>query len=181
MLSISNQQTFPLWSENNVQGKYYITAFGNNLKSFSQTTTLFGSLSGTVKWQGGVLAPDGKIYGIPYNSTQVLEIDPVAKTTTLFGSLSGTAKWQGGVLAPNGKIYGIPFSSTQVLEIDPIAKTTTLFGSLSGTVKWQGGVLAPDGKIYGIPYNSTQVLEIGTALPSNLPNNQVLSRYINKY
>ncbi len=95
MLSISNQQTFPLWSENNVQGKYYITAFGNNLKSFSQTTTLFGSLSGTVKWQGGVLAPDGKIYGIPYNSTQVLEI--------------------------------------------------------------------------------------GTALPSNLPNNQVLSRYINKY
>jgi hypothetical protein len=125
--------------------------------------TLFGSLSDTYKWIGGVLAPNGKIYGIPSNSTQVLEIDPATQTTTLFGSLSGTGKWIGGVLAPNGKIYGIPRNSTQVLEIDPATQTTTLFGSLSGTDKWFGGVLAPNGKIYGIPRNSTQVLEIDPA------------------
>ena len=40
--------------------------------------TLFGSLSGTGKWYGGVLAPNGKIYVIPSNSTQVLEIDGVS-------------------------------------------------------------------------------------------------------
>ena len=87
----------------------------------TNNTNLFGSLSGTSKWIGGVLAPNGKIYGIPFDSTQVLEIDPVAGTTALFGSLSGTYKWYGGVLAPNGKIYGIPCNSTQVLEIENIS------------------------------------------------------------
>ena len=87
----------------------------------TQDYTTFGSLSGTAKWVGGVLAPNGKIYGIPCNATTVLEIDPVTKTATTFGSLSsGTAKWDGGVLAPNGKIYGIPRNATTVLEIGPI-------------------------------------------------------------
>ena len=124
------------------------------------TTTLFGNLSGTGKWYGGVLAPNGKIYCTPHSSAQVLEIDPSTQTTTLFGSLSGSGKWAGGVLAPNGKIYGIPHGSTQVLEIDPSTQTTTLFGSLSGVGKWIGGVLAPNGKIYCTPRDSTQVLEI---------------------
>ena len=66
----------------------------------------------------GVLAPNGKIYGISCESKTVLEIDPVTKTTTTFGSLAGTSKWAGGVLAPNGKIYGIPYDVTTVLEID---------------------------------------------------------------
>jgi len=124
------------------------------------TTTLFGNLSGTGKWYGGVLAPNGKIYCTPHSSAQVLEIDPSTQTTTLFGSLSGSGKWAGGVLAPNGKIYGIPHGSTQVLEIDPVTQTTTLFGNLSGSSKWIGGVLAPNGKIYCTPFVSTQVLEI---------------------
>ena len=126
----------------------------------TQTTTLFGNLSGTNKWYGGVLSHNGKIYCIPFTSTQVLEIDPVTQTTTLFGNLSGTNNWIGGVLAPNGKIYCIPFSSAQILEIDPVTQTTALFGNLSDPNKWIGGVLAPNGKIYGIPFTSTQVLEI---------------------
>ena len=78
----------------------------------------FGNLSGTSKWSGGVLAPNGKIYGIPSYSTQILEIDPNTRTTTLFGDFSsGWGKWIGGVLAPNGKIYAIPHNSTQILEI----------------------------------------------------------------
>ena len=83
----------------------------------TNTTTTFDSLSGPSKWYGGVLAPNGKIYGIPFTSTTVLEIDPATNTTTTFGSLSGATKWSGGVLAPNGKIYGIPRNSTSVLEI----------------------------------------------------------------
>ena len=38
----------------------------------------FGSLSGTNKWFGGVLAPNGKIYCVPSDSEQVLEIDGVS-------------------------------------------------------------------------------------------------------
>ena len=49
----------------------------------------FGSLSGSGNWVEGVLANNGKIYGIPYDATQVLEIDPVGLTTSTFGSLSG--------------------------------------------------------------------------------------------
>ena len=39
----------------------------------ADTTTIAG-LTGTDKWYGGVLGPDGKIYGIPFNSTSVLII-----------------------------------------------------------------------------------------------------------
>ena len=45
-------------------------------QSGSDSTAVFGSLSGTYKWLGGVLAPNGKIYGIPLSSTTVLKIDP---------------------------------------------------------------------------------------------------------
>jgi len=38
---------------------------------------LFGSLSGNNKWVGGVLAPNGKIYGIPFSSTEILEISQI--------------------------------------------------------------------------------------------------------
>lgn len=41
-----------------------------NIKNY----LLFGSLAGATKWVGGVLAPNGKIYGIPFDSTTVLEI-----------------------------------------------------------------------------------------------------------
>jgi streptogramin lyase len=125
-------------------------------------TSLFGNLppSNLSKWVGGVLAPNGKIYGIPLRSTSVLEIDPVTRTISTFGNLPGSAKWYGGVLAPNGKIYGIPRNSTSVLEIDPMTRTVSTFGNLPGSDKWYGGVLAPNGKIYGMPLGSTGVLEI---------------------
>ena len=126
---------------------------------------LFGSISG--EWYGGVLSTNGKIYCIPLNSNQVLEIDPSNNTTNLFGSISGSAKYAGGVLAPNGKIYCIPFNSNQVLEIDPSNNTTNLFGNISGSAKYTGGVLAPNGKIYGISWSSSEILEIsGVSSPN---------------
>ena len=124
---------------------------------------LIGSVySNQYKWIDAVLAPNGKIYCVPYNATQVLEIDPNTNTTTLIGSVySGTFKWVGAALAPNGKIYCVPYNATQILEIDPITKTTALIDSVySGTFKWVGAALAPNGKIYCVPYNATQVLEI---------------------
>jgi hypothetical protein len=80
--------------------------------------TTFGNLVGTGKWFGGVLGPNGCIYGIPRNSTSILKIDPTNDAVTTFGNLAGTDKWIGGVLAPNGCIYGIPYNSTTILRID---------------------------------------------------------------
>ena len=59
----------------NHTGQHIMKAGNNVLGSPFVTTQLFGSLAGPNKWYGGVLAPNGKIYGIPFNSTQVLEID----------------------------------------------------------------------------------------------------------
>ena len=128
------------------------------------TTTITGVGTSTAKWNGGVLAPNGKIYGMPLDASSVLIIDPVtntANTTTITG-LSGSLKWVGCVLAPNGKIYGMPFNSTSVLIIDPVTNTanTTAITGLSGSGKWSGGVLAPNGKIYGIPRDASSVLII---------------------
>jgi hypothetical protein len=85
----------------------------------NNTITYITGLSGSSKYVGGVLAPNGKIYGMPYTAENVLIIDPetdTADTTTITG-LSGLNKYSGGVLAPNGKIYGIPFYSGNVLQI----------------------------------------------------------------
>jgi hypothetical protein len=118
---------------------------GNYFPENTADTTIIAELTGSVKWTGGVLAPNGKIYGIPRTQTSVLIIDPVtnnANTTAITG-LTGSNKWFGGVLAPNGKIYGIPWNSTSVLIIDPVTNTanTTAMTGFSGSQKWGGGVL----------------------------------------
>jgi len=44
----------------------------------ADTTSITG-LAGPIKWVGGTLAPNGKIYGIPYSATEVLIVDPKAR------------------------------------------------------------------------------------------------------
>jgi hypothetical protein len=97
------------------------------------------TLSDGSKWIGGVLGPDGKIYGIPYSATDILIIDPVAGTATrsaLGATLTGTIKWGGGVLGPDGKIYGIPFNATDIFRIShpsapPFTAATTRHPALN--------------------------------------------------
>ncbi len=167
-----NGNVFPEVSTSTYDG-YIPSNFGDPNHMFPEntadTTSMggfgLGTYSNDWKWEGGVLAPNGKIYGIPRNSASVLIIDPLANTadtTTITGLGSGGYKWFGGVLGPNGKIYGIPVDSTSVLIIDPVTNstnTTTITG-LSGSTKWHAGVLAPNGKIYGIPFESASVLII---------------------
>ena len=87
----------------------------------ANTSTITNLPSGIDKWFGGILSPNGKIYGIPRTSTSVLIIDPetnTANTTTITGLSTDINKWHGGILAPNGKIYGIPHNATSVLRIN---------------------------------------------------------------
>ncbi len=118
--------------------------------------------SNTAKWLGGVLAPNGKIYGIPNRADFILEIDPnnletigpVGPNLTVDPYTSQTHKWAGGVLAGNGNIYGIPEQATQVLEIIPtdIERSGTFGTRRFGTgKKWFGGALAANGNIYSPP------------------------------
>ena len=122
------------------------------------------SLIGNTKWRGGVLGNNGKIYGIPYSSVDILIIDPSAGSAirTTMGTC-WTNTFNGGVLGNDGKIYGIPYGSTDILIINTSinsATCTTMGADLSGSGKWSGGVLGNDGKIYGIPTNATDILII---------------------
>jgi len=138
---------------------------------------------------GGVLGPDGKIYGIPRDSQDILIIDPIAKTATLSNmgaTLSGLNKWYCGVLGPDGKIYGMPSGVQDILIIDPIAGTATRsnMGAVLNTdsYKWNDGVLGPDGKIYGIPNFAQDILIIDKHQDVPLLSAEsCLSRFWNKH
>ena len=59
---------------------------GSRLRaSLEPSINLFGSISGSGKYRGGVLAPNGKIYAIPQDATQILEILNV-NTPNVIGS-----------------------------------------------------------------------------------------------
>eukprot|EP01051_Picozoa_sp_SAG22_P012596 SAG22_NODE_1325_length_4736_cov_5.253397_4_plen_303_part_00 len=131
----------------------------------TDTTSLAGLGSDYYKWSGGVLGPDGRVYGIPYKAEAVLVVDPAAMTTdtTSLAGLGGGAKWFGGVLGPDGRVYGMPSNAEAVVVVDPTAMTTdttSLAGLGSGGAKWFGGVLGPDGRVYGMPSNAEAVLVV---------------------
>ena len=85
------------------------------------TTSIAGlDVHGNAAFHGGILAPNGKIYAIPfYTSSDVLVIDPETNTTDTIttGLPYSMVKYSGGVLAPNGIIYGIPLNIVSVLQI----------------------------------------------------------------
>jgi hypothetical protein len=127
---------------------------------------LIGSDLGTdlLKWNDGVLADNGKIYGSPYRSTSVLEIDPITETVSTFGTLSSDInKWYNITKANDGLLYCIPNNVTDVLEIDPINRTTNTYAGATSpvatVVKWPEAILASNGNIYGIPNRAQDVLE----------------------
>ena len=113
-------------------------------------TTIATGIGGAGKYLGGVLAPNGKIYGISRAATQVLVIDPATDALSTFASPGG-GTWAAGVLAPNGKIYATSDTGTNVLVIDPETDTTT---TLAGSGSQRRAVLAPNGKIYGVPLST---------------------------
>ena len=110
------------------------------LPATAATTSAMGAtLPGGSAWIGGVLGPDGNIYGIPGSATTILKINPVggtATTSNMGATIPGGGAWQGGVLGPDGNIYGIPYNATTILKINPItgvATTSNMGATLSGS------------------------------------------------
>ena len=130
------------------------------------------NLSGTKKWAGGVLAANGKIYGIPASASGVLCIDPSTKSVSIFGNLDTTAeKYAGGAVALNGMIYAAGYNAPYIfLKINPYTESISPFVSTSDTAKRYGAVLAPNGMIYLAPSNATSVGKIN-------PNNDSFASF----
>ena len=68
------------------------------------------------KWNHAVSSPlDGKVYGLPFDASQLLVIDPERGTTSTAGDFGNAKyKWRVGVLAPDGRIFGIPYNHEAV-------------------------------------------------------------------
>merc|ERR1719329_350396 len=129
------------------------------------SSSTFGALGDDSKWDGGVVTSEGKVVGIPFDSREVLLIDPEARTVELFGDLAAAnSRWSGGVATLDGKVLGVPGDADQILLIDPETRSTELFGDLQGEDKWYGGVATSDGKAVGIPYDSQHVLLVDPIL-----------------
>lgn len=128
-------------------------------------------LNGGKLWSGGVLAPNGKIYAMPFRAKEILVINTNDQTTYTIALPAPynnglTEKWSGGVLAKNGKIYGIPYDASHVLIIDYNNETAIdvvsidVSGIDTGSNKWKGGSVGANGMIYCAPYSSSQILKI---------------------
>ena len=152
-------------------------AMTNSLVPASATFSGIGPvLDGTTynTFANFVLAPNGKLYGIPDYSTRAIVLDPVNDTLTTFGSFPGNTFGGGGgtlgsgCLAVNGLIYASPLRATQAIIIDPANNTVTKFGSFpNGSLPYSTGGLqfidtisAPNGLIYFVPYASTQAVVV---------------------
>ena len=135
------------------------------------TIDISDTISSDWKYAGGVLAPNGNIYLVPFNTDHIGELDPSTRTfgtINISDTISFEGKYAGGVLAPNGKIYLVPRNADHIGELDPSTRT---FGTIdiSDTISsYRGGVLAPNGKIYLVPYNADHIgeLEVGNHQPS---------------
>ncbi len=128
-----------------------------------------GNLTGAGKWYGWFKGADGKLYGLPFNATSVLIVDPATDaiqfldTTGIIGSisgnLSGSDKWDTGCLYGQ-YIYGTPSNATDFLKVDTQNQTCTRFGTVKfGAVKWSLTSLSKEGYIYMYPYYDNQILK----------------------
>jgi len=127
----------------------------NTVSTFNaagQGSINFGSSSAPV------VAPNGRIFFVPYVRTFCMYFDPSTNTFSTFAGFNAGAGnsslMNGGVLAPNGKIYFAPFNDTVFRFLDPDALTINAYATITGNTPsghYYGAVLAPNGKIYFAP------------------------------
>jgi hypothetical protein len=120
--------------------------------------------AGSELYLGGILGTNGKIYGIPFDATSYLEIDPQTETYSQFGSAPGSTAFGSGALGPNGKIYLNGFTQTLPRILNPrISEADSAGLPASGGQHFLGSTLAPNGAIYGIPIVYSAIVKIDTA------------------
>ena len=125
-----------------------------------------GKGTGQLLCQGAVTGADGNIYGVSYNSSTILRLDPTdGSVDEPFTHGQGSGAFIGGTAAPNGNIYLAPFDGTNIYQIDPLAGTaTTISDGITADDEFVGACsdqsnvyLCPNSadSLYTIPHNGT--------------------------
>jgi len=136
------------------------------------------------KYSSGILAPNGKIYGLPgVYSSNVIEINPNTNTyitTSLTISSGTTRKCVGGTLGMDGKIYCSTDNAgiIAIINLEPTLSLTTI-----SSPRGNGTCLSPNGKIYILPNLSggglCQMRKINTGIRTK--ETWMLAPEFNKY
>jgi len=112
--------------------------------------TSFGSFPAAhPKWFSTEIAPNGKIYCIPFLDDDILVIDPATDTTTTLTvvTLGLVQKWKTSAITSSGVIYCPPSTGvTSILKIDTSTDTVTEFGTIADT--YNSCALSSNGFIY---------------------------------
>uniref|UniRef100_A0A7S4MQY6 Uncharacterized protein n=1 Tax=Odontella aurita TaxID=265563 RepID=A0A7S4MQY6_9STRA len=146
-----------------------------------QDATVCGEFKeGGYKWHGGVIGPDGNIYGIPAHADAVLRIVPPTdggaepEIITFGGPLrtgshrsDNKYKYLGGAAGIDGCVYFFPSDADYVLRVNPHDMTAKEVGPNLRECealrhnKWQNGFSARGGRaIYGIPLKARSIVRI---------------------
>ena len=116
--------------------------------------------SGTNKWVGGVLLPNGNVVCIPSTNAYVGIYDPYKNIMSLGQNTTG---FNGGVLLPNGNVMCVPSSNTFLVEIDPTKQSATAtlnisHGSAGAAPYCFGGCLLPNGNVILAPASGNAMI-----------------------
>ena len=122
---------------------------------------------GHYKWSGSLAAPNGFVYGIPYNARRVVKFNPVDKSITEIGPDfgNGACKWRrGGAITDSGIIYCPQYFDRGILKIDTNTDTVIVLDvnllPERGHGLWAACALALDGCIYCMPNNAHRIMKL---------------------
>lgn len=129
----------------------------------STNKLLISNLVGEFKYKGGVLAPNGKIYCVPYMSNDILVINPKDNTISFINiPYNG---YSGGVISKNRKIYCTPFTPDNnkilVINTDYDNFYYLEINNIINDYQWSSSVIY-ENKIFFIPYCHNDILIINT-------------------
>ena len=141
--------------------------------------TLIGKRFKYARFNSGVVAANGHIYGFSTTENGILHIDTKNKKTEIILNTT-PGGYYGAKLAFNGRIYGIPGNSDSVIEFDPQVNKITCVIPFPGIekgvkAKCAGGAINKKGNIWCIPAKGHYIYKISFKDIKAVPSDELYS------
>jgi hypothetical protein len=144
-----------------------------------------------ITWTCGILAGNGCIYCIPFESLsdKILKIDTVNGTVAAINvnlPERGGMCWCSGALVLDGCTYFMPYNARRILKFDPEEESTANVGERLGDQhdememnKYnEDTVLGINGWMYGIPYGSNRIVRFNLADHATSTVGEAITNYL---
>jgi hypothetical protein len=144
------------------------TTFGNNNTNGIISTYGITDTSGSFKYAGGVLAPNGDIHMILYSGVTVGQKISITGVVSTYSLIQTAGAYTGGVLAPNGDIHFIPRQLSaatavgQKINASGVVSTYSLAYTAVPEIYF-GGVLSASGEVHFVPHSGVVGQKISIA------------------